>query len=76
MDEKKPEATVPFCTCAQDLFADVPPDPRPRPVLNMGGLRKVTCPGCQLVYWTNRKTDLCAECEKECVRVPENRKEG
>jgi hypothetical protein len=36
----------------------------------------VTCPGCQLVYWTNRKTDLCAECEKECVRVPENRKEG
>ena len=28
-------------------------------------LRKVTCPGCGLVYRTNRKTDLCMECEKQ-----------
>jgi len=31
----------------------------------------VTCPGCGLVYWTNRATDLCVECEKKGVRIPE-----
>lgn len=32
-------------------------------------LRKVTCPGCGLVYWTNRATDLCMDCEKAGVQL-------
>ena len=71
MNEKKPKSTPPVCTCVQDPFADLPPDLRPKPVQTMGGLRKVTCPGCGLVYWTNRKTDLCVECEKKGHRLPE-----
>jgi len=59
------------CTCVQDPFADLPPELRPRPGQKIGGLRKVTCPGCGLVYWTNRTTDLCVECEKKGVRIPE-----
>lgn len=38
----------------------------------MGGLRKVTCPGCGLVFWTNRNTDLCIECEKKGIRQSES----
>lgn len=56
---------APLCTCAQDPFAALPPELRPSPALKKGGLRKVTCPGCGLVYWTNRKTDLCLDCEKK-----------
>jgi hypothetical protein len=37
----------------------------------MKGLRKVKCPACGLEYWTNRKTDLCIECEKKGLKVPE-----
>jgi hypothetical protein len=55
----------------QDPFADLPPELRPRQVQKIGGLRKVTYPGCGLVYWTNRATDLCVECEKKGVRIPE-----
>ena len=43
----------------------------PRSKNLMKGLRKVTCPGCGLVYWTNRKTDLCVDCEKKGVHLPE-----
>lgn len=56
---------VPLCTWAQDPFAALPPELRPSPAPKKGGLRKVTCPGCGLVYWTNRKTDLCPDCEKK-----------
>lgn len=56
---------APLCTCAQDPFAALPPELRPSPAPKKGGLRKVTCPGCGLVYWTNRKTDLCPDCEKK-----------
>ena len=59
-----------LCSCTQDSFADLPPELRPRAKI-MGDLRKVTCPGCGLVYWTNRQTDLCIECEKKDVRLPE-----
>jgi hypothetical protein len=59
------------CTCVQDPYAALPPELRSRPKSEMKGLRKVTCPGCGLVYWTNRKTDLCMECEKKGVRLPE-----
>lgn len=73
-DEKKPNASNLTCTCVQDPFADLPPELRPKPVQKIGGLRKVTCPGCGLVYWTNRKTDLCIECEKKGIHLPENQK--
>ena len=74
MDEPKynpdsPETPVPgkppLCTCVKDPYSDLPPDLRPRAKNTMSDLRKVICPGCGLVYWTNRKTDLCIECEKK-----------
>jgi hypothetical protein len=37
----------------------------------MGNLRQVTCPGCGRKYWTNRSTDLCTECQKKGIKVPE-----
>jgi hypothetical protein len=60
----------PLCTCVSDTFASLPPDLRPRSKNTMSDLRKVTCPGCGLNYWTNRKTDLCIECEKKGVHLP------
>ena len=54
------------CICVTDPFSTLPPELRPRPK-KKSSLRKVTCPGCGLVYWTNRKTDLCMECEKKGV---------
>jgi len=51
------------CTCVTNPFAALPPELRPRPQ-KKSSLRKVTCPGCGLVYWTNRDTNLCMECEK------------
>jgi hypothetical protein len=57
------------CTCVKDTFAALPPELRPRPQ-KKSSLRKVTCPGCGLVYSTNRATDLCMECEKKGVKVP------
>lgn len=65
-----PEETL-KCTCVQDPFLELPPELRPRPKNVMGSLRKVTCPGCGFVYWTNRETDLCLTCEKKGVRLPE-----
>ncbi len=73
MEDKKPNPDMPLCNCIQDLFADVPPELRPRSAPTLRGFRKVTCPGCTLVYWTNRKTDLCPDCEKKVDRLPENR---
>jgi len=79
MDEQKdkpaaPETLAPGkppqCTCVKDPFSDLPPDLRPLAKNTMSDLRKVTCPGCGLVYWTNRKTDLCINCEKKGVRLP------
>jgi len=60
---------LPLCTCVQDPFASLPPELRPRPVKSDFGLRKVTCPNCGFVYWTNRKTDLCVDCEKKGVKL-------
>lgn len=57
------------CTCVKDAFAALPPELRPRPQ-KKSSLRKVTCPGCGLVYSTNRATDLCMGCEKKGVKVP------
>lgn len=52
------------CTCVKDTFAALPPELRPRPK-RKSSLRRVTCPGCGLVYSTNRPTDLCMDCEAE-----------
>jgi hypothetical protein len=71
MDEKKPDSLKPGCSCIKDPFADLPPELRPKAEEKISDLRKVTCPGCGLVYWTNRKTDLCVECEKKGVKLPE-----
>jgi hypothetical protein len=56
--------SAPECTCVREGFDAVPPELRPRPK-KKSSLRKVTCPGCGLVYSTNRETDLCMDCEKK-----------
>jgi hypothetical protein len=67
--EHKPSDEKPsVCACVQDPFAALPPELQPKSKPTMGGLRKVTCPGCGLAYWTNRATDLCVDCEKKGVR--------
>jgi len=58
------------CTCGQDPFASLPPELRPTTKPSMGSLRKVACPGCGLVYWTNRAVDLCVDCEKKGMQLP------
>ena len=72
-EPEEPPKNVPTCTCFQDPYADLPVELRPKPVEKLDDLRKVTCPGCGLVYWTNRKPDLCIECEKKGVHVPESK---
>lgn len=61
---KQPLADLSGCECPQDPFAALPPELRPQNPPPRRGLRKATCPGCGLVYWTNRAADLCADCER------------
>jgi len=56
------------CSCMKDTFAALPPELRPRPQ-RKSNLRQVTCPGCGLVYWTNRSTDVCMKCEAKGVKT-------
>ncbi len=65
MDQSAKNPHVPQCTCMTEGFADLPPELRPRRTSRKSSLRKVACPGCGLVYWTNRPTDLCMDCEKK-----------
>lgn len=58
------------CDCSQDPFAALPPELRPKNPSPLRGLRKTTCPGCGLVYWTSRATDLCADCERRGIKAP------
>lgn len=58
------------CSCIADPFASLPPELRPRPQPKKGGLREVKCPGCGKIYWTNRKTDYCINCEVAGGRSP------
>lgn len=53
------------CACNRDPFAGLAPEMRPQCQDAMSGLRKVTCPGCGLDYWTNRSIDICIDCEKK-----------
>jgi hypothetical protein len=62
------------CSCTQNPFAGLPPELQPKPKPSAGGLRHATCPGCGLIYWTNRATDLCLECAKSAK--PEPSQEG
>jgi len=64
MSADQPKSPPLRCTCLGDRYGAVPPELRPRP-RKANGLRKVTCPGCGLRYWTNRSTDLCMDCERE-----------
>jgi hypothetical protein len=59
------------CSCMQDPFAALPPELIPRRAPKKSLLRRVTCPGCGRIYRTNRKTDLCMDCERKGVRPPE-----
>ena len=49
----------------------LPPAMRSETVHRMDELWRVTCPGCGLAYWTNRKSDLCTDCEKKDIRLPD-----
>jgi len=49
--------------CYGDAYASLPAELRPKLAANDDGLRHVTCPKCGLIYWTNRKTDICIHCE-------------
>jgi hypothetical protein len=75
--EKEKEATKQLpedkpgqCACFRDPFAAIPPEFRPRQRSWMDGLRKVTCPGCGLQYWTNRDSDDCSDCQKKNPQKP------
>jgi hypothetical protein len=53
------------CDCNADPIAILPPELRPKQKSWKSGLRKVTCRGCGLIYWTNRETDYCQKCKAE-----------
>ena len=73
MQSKDSEDRSMPCTCVKDAFAALPPELRPRP-RKKSSLRKTMCTGCGLVYWTNRATDLCMECEKKGGLIPTKEK--
>ena len=66
LSEKTPsrDAGISQCACVSDAYANLPGEMRPKRQPKKGGLRQATCPGCGFIYWTNRKTELCIECEK------------
>lgn len=70
-EHPQPAAQPSVCACVQDPFAALPPELRPRAQPSMSGLRQVTCPGCGKTYWTNRATDLCSDCQRKGVRLPD-----
>jgi hypothetical protein len=64
--EGQPSPTEPpLCTSAQDPFAGLPPEPRPKSKPTGSGLRHIKCPECGLEYWTNRRTYPSVTCEKK-----------
>jgi hypothetical protein len=69
MSAKASEEQQKPCMCMGDGFAALPPEMRPR-LQKKDSLRQVTCPGCGLVYRTNRDADLCLECEKNDSAAP------
>lgn len=63
MDPAERRRRLLSCACVRDPYADLPPEVRPAPPSPARGVRKTTCPGCGKVYWTNRETDWCFDCE-------------
>lgn len=70
---EEPDSGIPIrpCSCTRDPFTALPSDLLPRAVAKNSSLRRVTCPACDRVYQTNRKTDLCLDCEGQGVRLQE-----
>lgn len=67
MAEPKDDGERPVpCACVTDPFLSLPPELRPRPK-KKSSLHQVTCRGCGLVFWTNRETEYCMECEKKGI---------
>lgn len=58
---KKPGA----CCNPLDPFGSLPPELRPKQKSWKDDFRKVTCPDCGLVYWTQDSQDLCMDCKKK-----------
>jgi hypothetical protein len=66
MDESKgarDESQQPECCCG-DPYAGLPAELRPKSGWKKGALRRVECPECGQVYWSNRDVDICITCEK------------
>ena len=67
-DEERTDAEAdvkPGGCCGGDPYASLPAELRPKAAAKKDGLRQVICPGCGLIYWTNRNTDLCVLCERK-----------
>ena len=69
VDKKSGDTPPAVCTCLSNPFAKLPPGVHPRLKPRLGNLRQVTCPGCELEYWTNRLTDLCLDCQKKGIKI-------
>ncbi|MCR4405014.1 MAG: hypothetical protein NUW06_07075 [Candidatus Acetothermia bacterium] len=52
----------PGCSCG-DPWGYLPPELRPKQK-KASSLREARCPGCGKLFWTNRETDYCFDCEK------------
>lgn len=67
-EDAPPEPRVPEmaarCTCGKELHLDPPPEAGARKAQGKSDLRQITCPACGMPYWTNRRTDLCIDCER------------
>lgn len=61
-----------LCSCMTNPFAELPPEMRSPPG-KKSSLRQVVCPICGLEYWTNRRTEVCFDCEKRGILGPETR---
>lgn len=59
------------CSCVKDPYTDLPSELRPKNRSWKTGFREVTCPSCGLEYWTNMEGDLCMDCQKKGVQIPQ-----
>jgi hypothetical protein len=53
------------CACGS-RYSDIMRAPPPK----KDWLRKTTCPRCGKVYWTNKETDYCMDCEPLVAASP------
>jgi uncharacterized OB-fold protein len=53
------------CSCSAE-YSDVMRAPPPK----KDWLRKTTCPRCGKVYWTDKESDYCMDCESLTVMSP------